>query len=57
MENRVIERAYESVRGYLPEDANAVLSEQVPQIEQFIDEDPQPHRRRHAAGRRMGLRD
>ena len=39
MENRVIERAYESVRGYLPEDANAVLSEQVPQIEQFIDEE------------------
>ena len=39
MQNRVIERAYESIRGYLPEDAKAVLGEQVPQIEQFIDEE------------------
>lgn len=39
MANRVIERAYESIRGYLPEDAKAVLSEQVPEIERFIDDE------------------
>lgn len=39
MGNRVIERAYESIRSYLPEDAKAVLSEQVPQVEGFIDEE------------------
>jgi len=39
MTNRVIERAYESIRGYLPEDANQILSEQVPRIEQFIDDE------------------
>ena len=39
MTNRVIERAYESIRGYLPEDANQILDEQVPRIEQFIDDE------------------
>ncbi len=39
MTNRVIERAYESIRGYLPEDANQILNEQVPRIEQFIDDE------------------
>ena len=39
MTNRVIERAYESIRGYLPEDANEILNEQVPRIEQFIDDE------------------
>ena len=39
MTNRVMERAYESIRGYLPEDANQILDEQVPRIEQFIDDE------------------
>ena len=39
MINRVIERAYESIRGYLPEDANQILNEQVPRIEEFIDDE------------------
>jgi hypothetical protein len=39
MHDRVIERAYESIRGYLPEDANQILDEQIPRIEQFIDDE------------------
>ena len=39
MNNRVIERAYESIRGCLPEDANQILNEQIPRIEQFIDDE------------------
>jgi hypothetical protein len=39
MNNRVIERAYESIRGYVPEDANQILNEQIPRIEQFIDDE------------------
>ena len=37
--NRVIERAYESIRGYVPEDANRILDEQIPRIEEFVDEE------------------
>ena len=39
MSNRVIERAYESIRGYMPEDAREILNEQIPRIEQFIDDE------------------
>jgi hypothetical protein len=39
MHERTIERAYESIRGYLPEDASQVLSEQIPRIGQFIDDE------------------
>ena len=39
MNNRVIERAYESIRGYMPEDARQILNDQIPRIEQFIDDE------------------
>lgn len=39
MSNRVIERAYESIRGYMPEDAREILNQQIPRIEQFIDDE------------------
>jgi hypothetical protein len=39
MANAMIERAYETIRGYVPEDANRILSEQAPRIEQYIDEE------------------
>ena len=37
MPNRVIERAYESIRGYVPEDAKQVLSDQVEAVEKYVD--------------------
>ncbi len=39
MANRVIDRAYESIRGYVPEDVKQVLSDQIPKIEKFVDDE------------------
>lgn len=35
----IIDKAYESIRGYVPEDVNKMLSEQIPKIEQYIEEE------------------
>jgi len=37
MKTGTIDRAYESVRGALPEDANRLLDQQIPKVEEFID--------------------
>lgn len=39
MANRVIERAYDSIREYVPEDARRILDSQAPKIEKFIDDE------------------
>lgn len=39
MANRVIERAYDSIREYVPEDARRILDSQTPKIEKFIDDE------------------
>ena len=39
MVNRVIERAYDSIREYVPEDARRILDSQTPKIEKFIDDE------------------
>jgi predicted RecB family endonuclease len=37
--SKIIDKAYESIRGYVPEDVNRVLAEQIPKIEQYIEEE------------------
>lgn len=37
--SKIMDKAYESIRGYVNEDVNRILAEQIPKIEQYIEEE------------------
>ena len=37
--SKALERAYESIRGYVPDEVNRVISNQIPKIENYIEEE------------------